>query len=98
MNPFSYKTEQLINSILKIITCSVLAILFLKTRPCSFKIMDVIEGKIYIMLSILSFAGALCYFVGFTYSLIITGCLMGLYLIYFIYYTVVNFKIKHNEQ
>jgi hypothetical protein len=62
--------------------------------------MNKIEGKVYILLTILSFAGTLCYFVGMLDSVLITGSLIVLYLIYFVYSTVKNYKtlVEDNPQ
>jgi hypothetical protein len=56
-----------------------------------------IEGKIYICLTLLSFAGALCYFIGLLYSVVVTGSLLFLYLIYFVYVTFKNYNQLKNE-
>jgi hypothetical protein len=88
LNPFSYQNEQLIGSLLKVVLCSILAVLYYRMQPCSFELLNMIEGKLYIILALLSFAGALCYFVGLFYSTVITGSLMALYLVYFIYMTI----------
>lgn len=90
LNPYDFKTQQLINSILKVIICLALAVLYSKMQPCSYELMNKIQGKIYILLTILSFAGALCYFMSMIYSILITGSFIVLYLIYFVYATVKN--------
>lgn len=97
LNPFNYKQEQLFDSILKVIICCALAILYWRMQPCSYELMNMIEGKIYILLTILSFAGALCYFVGLLYSAIITGVLMLLFTIYFVYLTYKDYGKLKNE-
>ena len=66
-------------------------------QPCSYELVNMIEGKVYIILTLLSFAGALCYFVGLLYSTLITGSILLLYLIYFIYVTCKNYNQLKNE-
>ncbi len=61
-------------------------------QPCSYELLNRIEGKVYVLLTILSFTGALCYFVGLLQSLLITGGLIVLYLAYFVYATVKNLQ------
>ena len=65
-------------------------------QPCSYEFINMIEGKIYICLALLSFAGALCYFIGLLYSGIVTGFVLLLYLIYFIYVTFKNYNQLKN--
>jgi hypothetical protein len=56
---------------------------------------NMIEGKIYIVLVIISFAGTLCYFVGFVISLIIVGVILTVYIIYAVYGMISMFQKMH---
>lgn len=95
--PFVFRTQQLCISALKVLLCCALAILCYRLHPCSYALMNRIEGKVYILLTILSFAGTLCFFVGLLYSLLITGSAIALYLVYFIYSTVKVYQ-QHEPQ
>ena len=66
-------------------------------QPCSYELLNMIEGKIYIILALLSFAGVLCYLVGLLYSTVATGSLLGLYIIYFIYITIKSYAQLKND-
>ena len=66
-------------------------------QPCSYELLNMIEGKIYILLAILSFSGALCYFIGLLYSVVATGSLLLIYLIYFVYITITSYSQLKNE-
>jgi hypothetical protein len=68
----------------------------MKLQPCSYELMNKIEGKVYILLTILSFAGTLCYFVGILNSAMITGSFVVLYLVYFIYVTIKSYRQLKN--
>lgn len=97
LNPLDFQYEAFAGSVLKVLVCGVLAISFHRMKPCSFELMNLIEGKIYIVLTIITFAGMLCYFVGFIYSSIITGGCLLLYLIYFIYITIKSYSQLYNR-
>jgi hypothetical protein len=98
LNPVSFQQEQFIVSVLRVVVCCALAFLFYRMEPCSYELFNRIEGKVYILVTIMSFAGALCYLVGLLYACIITGSLMGLYLAYFIYSTVKTYTSLSNQK
>ena len=97
LNPLAYQNEQLIGSILKATLCCILAVIYYRTQPCSYELLNIIEGKIYIVLSLLSFAGVLCFFIGLLYSSIATGSILLLYLVYFVYGTIKGYGKLKNE-
>ena len=81
-NQMNFQTEELIKSVTKTIVCIILAVLFHKLQPCAVSLINVIQLKIYIGLVLINAASILCYFIGLKLTIIISGVLLFIYIIY----------------
>ena len=70
LTSYDLKIQSLIVAICRAILCCILCIIFIRTRPCSFFLFNIIEDKLLIIIVILNVGVFLNYFLNFKISLI----------------------------